>query len=204
MKMKTLAAAFGILLAFSSGHAQTPAPSPQQGLQTAIFGGGCFWCVEEFFDHVPGVTATISGYSGGDLPDPTYDDVSEGGSGHVEVVQVTYDPARTSYRQLLDVFWRNIDPVAPNRQFCDRGPQYRSVIFYQGDQQRREAEASLAALQRSGRFDRPIVTEILPAKPFYRAEGYHQDYYRKNPVSYRLYKFGCGRSQRLEAIWGSS
>ena len=173
---KTFLFGLGVLLALSGGRSDAVASGTGQGLETAIFGGGCFWCVEEFFDKLPGVTATISGYSGGELVDPTYDEVSDGGTGHVEVVQVTYDPTRTSYRQLLEVFWRNIDPVAPNRQFCDRGPQYRSVIFYQSDDQRREAEASLATLARSGRFDRPIVTEILPARPFYRAEGYHQDY----------------------------
>ena len=171
-------------------------------LDTAVFGGGCFWCVEEAFDKAPGVVATTSGYTGGTVPNPTYEQVSGGGTGHVEVVRVIYDPARIGYAALLDVFWRNVDPLTPNQQFCDRGPQYRSAIFYQDADQRRLAEASKAALVQSGRFRQPIVTEINPGAPFYVAEEYHQDYYTKNPVRYRFYKTSCGRERRLNEVWG--
>jgi len=171
-------------------------------LRTATFAGGCFWCVEEAFDAVPGVVSTTSGYTGGRVRNPTYEEVSSGTTGHVEAVQVKYDPSRVSYEELLRVFWRNIDPTDPGGQFCDRGPQYRSVIFYHDDEQRRIAERSKAELERSGRFPR-IVTEIRPAGPFFRAEEEHQDYYRRNPVRYRYYKFGCGRARRLAQLWGA-
>ncbi|MDQ3387970.1 MAG: peptide-methionine (S)-S-oxide reductase MsrA [Gemmatimonadota bacterium] len=172
-------------------------------LDTAVFAGGCFWCVEEAFDAVEGVVSTVSGYTGGRVANPTYQQVSAGGTGHAEVVQVVYNPARVSYPQLLNVFWRNVDPLTANRQFCDRGSQYRSAIFYQGDEQRRLAEASKIALDGSGRFDTPIVTEIVPAARFYPAEEYHQNYHQKNPLRYKYYKFSCGRAKRLEEVWGS-
>jgi peptide-methionine (S)-S-oxide reductase len=168
----------------------------------AIFGGGCFWCMEPPFDKLDGVISTTSGYIGGHLANPTYEQVSRGDSGHVEVVKVRYDPAQVSYQRLLQVFWRNIDPVAVNRQFCDAGPQYRSAIFVGDAEQRRLAEASLRELADSGRFDRPIATEILDATTFYEAEAYHQDYYLKNPVRYRYYRTSCGRDRRLNALWG--
>lgn len=171
-------------------------------LDTVTFGGGCFWCVEEAFDEVEGVISTTSGYTGGHVANPTYDQVSAGRSGHVEVVRVVYDPARVSYRELLDVFWRNVDPLTPNRQFCDAGAQYRSAIFYENAEQRRLAEASREALERSGRFQQPIVTEVVAASRFYPAEEYHQNYYQKNPLRYKYYKFSCGRAQRLAEIWG--
>ncbi len=182
-----------------------PAPQatqPAAGQAVAIFGGGCFWCMEPPYDKLPGVVSTISGYTGGSRANPSYELVSSGNSGHVEVLQVIYDPKQVSYQQLLDVYWRNVDPVAVNRQFCDRGPQYRSAIFAVGPEQRRLAEASKAKLAASGRFDQPIATEILDAVTFYPAEAYHQDYYVKNPVRYRLYRFNCGRDQRLEQLWG--
>lgn len=179
-----------------------PAPPPGAPLDTAIFAGGCFWCVEEAFDPADGVVSTTSGYTGGHLPNPTYQQVSAGGTGHAEVVRVVYDPARIGYAELLEVFWRNVDPLTPDGQFCDRGAQYRSAIFYRDAEQRRLAEASKAELERSGRFREPIVTEIVPAGEFYPAEEYHQDYYRKNPLRYAFYKYSCGRARRLEELWG--
>ena len=178
------------------------APANAQGLQVATFGGGCFWCMEPPFDKLNGVVSTTSGYIGGSVSNPTYEQVSAGGTGHAEVVQVAYDPSKVSYTKLLEVFWRNIDPLTPNRQFCDAGSQYRSAIFYHGDDQRRAAEASKRALEQSGRFKRPIVTQIVGASTFYAAEKYHQDYYLKNPVRYRFYRSRCGRDDRLKEVWG--
>ncbi|HWC07245.1 MAG TPA: peptide-methionine (S)-S-oxide reductase MsrA [Gemmatimonadota bacterium] len=168
----------------------------------ATFAGGCFWCVEEAFDKVPGVVSTTSGYTGGRTPDPSYDQVSAGGTGHAEAVWVVYDTGVTTYEKLLEAFWRNIDPTDGGGQFCDRGDSYRSAIFTHGEEQARLAEASKRALDASGRFDEPIATAVVPAGPFYPAEEYHQDYYRKNPVRYKLYKWNCRRAQRLEQIWG--
>jgi len=168
----------------------------------ATFGSGCFWCTESDFDKVKGVTATVSGYIGGHTPNPTYEQVSAGGTGHVEVVQVTYDPRKVSYQQLLDVYWRNVDPLTPNAQFCDVGSQYRSAIFYHDDSQRKLAEASKAKLTASGRLNKPIVTEIVAATKFQKAEEYHQDYHKKNPIRYKFYRFNCGRDRRLEELWG--
>lgn len=171
---------------------------------TAVFAGGCFWCVEEAFDAADGVISTTSGYTGGRVANPTYEQVSAGGTGHVEVVRVIYDRSEISYSRLLNVFWRNVDPLTPNQQFCDRGAQYRSAIFVQDAEQRRLAEASKRALEQSGRFEQPIVTEVNPRAPFYAAEEYHQDYYEKNPVRYKFYKTSCGRARRLEALWGEA
>ncbi|MNC45483.1 Peptide methionine sulfoxide reductase MsrA [compost metagenome] len=169
---------------------------------TAIFAGGCFWCMESDFDKVPGVLSTTSGYTGGSLANPTYEQVSAGGSGHIESVLVRFDPAQTSYAKLLAAFWPNIDPLTATGQFCDIGSQYRSAIFYRSPEQQRLAEASKAQLQASGRFAKPVVTEILPAGTFYPAEKYHQDYYRKNPLRYHFYRTRCGRDARLEELWG--
>jgi methionine-S-sulfoxide reductase len=168
----------------------------------ATFAGGCFWCVEEAFDRIPGVLSTTSGYTGGRTRDPSYEEVSSGGTGHAEAVRVVYDAGVTSYAKLLDAFWRNVDPTDGGGQFCDRGDSYRSAIFTHDVEQRRLAETSKRALDASGRFDEPIATEIVPVGPFYPAEAYHQDYYRKNPVRYKLYKWNCRRAQRLEQIWG--
>ena len=173
-------------------------------LATATFAGGCFWCMEPPYDKLDGVISTTSGYMGGPTRNPTYEQVSAGGSGHAEVVQVVYDPARIGYDKLLEVFWRNIDPTAHNRQFCDVGDQYRSGIFYHTPEQRRLAEASKATLARSKPFPQPIVTEITPASAFTAAEAYHQDYYLKNPVRYKFYRYRCGRDQRLEELWGKA
>ena len=170
--------------------------------ETATFAAGCFWGVEAAFRQLDGVTKTEAGYEGGTLDDPTYEDVCSHTTGHAEVVQVMYDPERVSYEQLLDVFWRNIDPLTPNRQFCDRGDMYRSAIFYRGETQREAAVASKVAIERSGRFREPIVTQIVAASPFYEAEAYHQDYYQKNPIRYKFYRSRCGRDARLEALWG--
>jgi peptide-methionine (S)-S-oxide reductase len=174
------------------------------GLETATFAGGCFWCVEQAFDEVEGVVETLSGYIGGHKMDPTYKQVSAGGTGHAEAVQLRYDPTKVSYGQLLDVFWRNIDPVTPNAQFCDQGSQYRSAIFYHGGEQQRLAEKSLKVLEQAKTLPGPIVTEIVPATQFYVAEGYHQDYHHTNPLRYKFYKYNCGRAQRLETLWGKA
>ena len=167
---------------------------------SAIFAGGCFWCIEADFEKLPGVLSAQSGYSGGSTAHPTYEQVSAGGTGHAESVRVSYDPGKLSYATLLDYFWHHIDPTVKDRQFCDVGNQYRSVIFYDNDAQRAAAEASKAALLKSGQI-RQIYTEILPAKQFYVAEEYHQDYYRKNPIRYRFYRANCGRDARVAQVW---
>ena len=175
-----------------------------QGTQqaVAIFAGGCFWCMEPPFDALEGVISTTSGYTGGQTKNPTYEQVSEGRTGHTEALRVVYDPSKITYEKLLEVFWRNHDPLDGGGQFCDRGSQYRSGIFYQSEPERVLAEASKAKV--AGRLARPISTAIVAAGPFYDAEGYHQDYYKKNPVRYKLYTWNCGRAQRLEEIWGTS
>jgi len=167
---------------------------------TATFAGGCFWCMQPPFDPLPGVISTTAGYTGGLKVNPTYEEVSAGATGHAEAVAVVYDPARISYARLLEVFWRNVDPLTANRQFCDAGNQYRSAIFYHDATQKRLAEASRAELEKSRNWR--IVTEIVPAGPFYRAEEYHQNYYRKNPLRYKFYRSGCRRDQRLQELWG--
>ena len=169
---------------------------------TAIFAGGCFWCVEADFEKLPGVVKAESGYIGGKAANPTYEAVSAGSTGHAEAVRVWYDPQQVTYEQLVDFFWRTIDPTVKDRQFCDVGSQYRSAIFYENDAQRAAAEGSKAALEKSGRLPR-IYTEIVPASTFYLAEEYHQDYYKKNPVRYRYYRSGCGRDARVAEVWGA-
>jgi peptide-methionine (S)-S-oxide reductase len=168
----------------------------------ATFAGGCFWCVEADFDKVGGVISTTSGYIGGKLANPTYSQVSAGGTGHTEAVEIVYDPAKVSFEKLLDVFWRNHDPLTKNRQFCDGGDQYRAGIFYHDAEQRRLAEASKQAAQ--VRFTQPIQTEVTAASAFYQAEDYHQDFYVKNPIRYKFYRLNCGRDKRLEQLWGKS
>ena len=187
--------------ASSSAAAAADAPDGE-GLAKATFAGGCFWCMEPPFDKIDGVVSTLSGYAGGELKDPTYEQVSSGGTGHAEVVQITYDPEKVSYEQLLEVFWRNIDPTDAGGQFCDRGDQYRSAVFTHDDQQRRLAAASKESLESSGRLGKPIVTEIEPLDVFYPAEEYHQDFYEKNPARYKSYRFGCGRDRVLDRLWG--
>jgi peptide-methionine (S)-S-oxide reductase len=194
------------LLFFSAVAAQQPTPPPKSmsgtNVAVATFAGGCFWCMEPPFDKLDGVISTTSGYIGGTVPRPTYEQVSTGRTGHTEAVQVAYDPSRVSYEKLLGVFWRNIDPTVRDRQFCDVGSQYRTGIFVHDADQRRLAQASKAALERTKPFAAPIVTEIADAGPFYAAEEYHQDYYRKNPLRYRYYRAACGRDARLNELWG--
>jgi peptide methionine sulfoxide reductase msrA/msrB len=191
----------GALLLRPSGETLRADPPPA-ALARATFAGGCFWCMEPPFDKVPGVVSTTSGYAGGRERNPTYDQVSAGATGHAEVVQVAYDPARTSFEQLVEVFWRNVDPTDAGGQFCDRGSQYRTAIFYEDEAQKRAAEASKRALEASGRLGRPVVTEVAKLEAFYPAEDYHQDFYRKSPVRYTSYRAGCGRDRRLAQLWG--
>jgi methionine-S-sulfoxide reductase len=181
----------------------SPLATPADG-QVATFAAGCFWCTEADFDKVPGVVETTSGYMGGKTPNPTYKQVSAGGTGHAEVLQLRYDPNKVTYKKLLDTYWRNVDPLDKDGQFCDRGDQYRPVIFYHNDEQKKLAEESKAALQASGRFRQPVVVEIIAASTFTKAEDYHQDYYTKQSIRYRLYRHGCGRDARLEALWGNA
>jgi len=176
-------------------------PSRSAGTATAIFAGGCFWCLEADFDKLPGVLATESGYTAGKTPNPTYDQVSAGGTGHTEAVRVRYDPAKVSYQQLVDYFWRHIDPTVKDRQFCDAGTQYRSGIYWQNEAERKIAEASRDALLKSGKL-KQVLTELAPASAFYPAEEYHQDYYTKNPIRYAYYRKSCGRDARVQEVWG--
>jgi len=170
--------------------------------EIATFAGGCFWCMEPPFEKLEGVSAVVSGYTGGSEENPGYRQVSSGATGHAEAVQIRFDPDRVSYAELLEVFWRNIDPTTADAQFVDQGTQYRTAIFYHDEEQRRLAEASREALEKSGRFEAPIVTEITPATAFYPAEDYHQDYYKKNPLRYKFYRYGSGRDGYLERVWG--
>jgi|SRR5262245_441044 len=193
-----------LLAGMAAASAQMPSPPPGAKTAIATYAGGCFWCVEEAFEKVPGVISAVSGYTGGTVPNPTYEQVSSAATGHAEAVRVTYDPAKVSYEQLTDWFWRNIDPTQADGQFCDHGSSYRSAIFVHDEAQRKVAETTKQALQASGRFKEPIATQIVAAGAFYEAEDYHQDYYKKNPSRYRFYKFNCGRVQRLEQIWGKA
>ena len=185
-----------LLVAFAVVTAQAAAQ-----LEKAVFAGGCFWCMEPAFEKLPGVTDVVSGYTGGTGKDPNYQDY--GKKGHVEAIEVNYDPSKISYAQLLDVFWRQIDPTDPGGQFVDRGPYYRSAIFYRNEEEKKISEKSKEELAKSGKFDKPIVTEILPASTFYAAEAYHQDYYKKNPLRYKFYRSGSGRDQYLDKVWGN-
>lgn len=198
-------AAASLVLALMAATPATAADTktmPAKGEAVATFAGGCFWCVESDFDHVPGVTRTISGYTGGMLRNPTYHQVSAGNSGHLEAVQIYFDPKKTSYKALLDVFWRSVDPTDAGGQFCDRGDNYVTAIFANSPEQKEIAEASRAALMKSHVLKQPIVTAIRTAGPFYPAEDYHQDYYTKNPLRYRFYRLTCGRDARIKELWG--
>lgn len=170
--------------------------------EKAIFAAGCFWCIEKDMEKIDGVIEATSGYTGGETENPTYEQVSYGGTGHTEAVEVTFDPSKVTYEQLLDVFWRNVDPLDAEGQFCDKGSQYRSGIFYLNDEQKVLAEKSRDELNKSGKLPSKIVTEIIKASKFYEAEGYHQDYYKKNPVRYNTYRYLCGRDKRLKELWG--
>lgn len=187
-----------------AAHAPAQAASPAPDRAHATFAGGCFWCMEGPFDHVPGVVSTTSGYTGGTVKRPSYEQVSSGMTGHAEAVDVVYDPAKVTYAQLLDVFWHNVDPLDGGGQFCDRGSQYRTAIFYHDAEQQRLAEQSKQALEASGKLKKKIVTQIVPAGEFYAAENYHQDYYLTNPIRYKYYRFNCGRDDRLKDLWGAA
>ena len=196
----------GLSLALASAGAfaaNEATPAPPAGFEKAIFAGGCFWCVEHEFEGVSGIQSVVSGYVGGKNAMPTYKQVSAGGTGHAEAVEVVFDPKRISYGELLKIFWRNIDPYAQNRQFCDSGDQYRSAVFYVDETQRAAAAAFKASLVANGKLKGTVYTELNPAGPFYLAEDYHQDYAQKNSVRYKYYRYSCGRDARLKEIWGA-
>jgi len=199
--LAALAGALGLSLA-AADEPTKRAEAPGPGLAVATFAAGCFWCVEPPYDKTEGVVSTTSGYTGGKVAGATYRQVGMGGTGHAEAVRVVYDPAKVGYDKLLEIYWKNVDPLDAKGQFCDKGEPYRPVIFVHDEEQRRLAEASKAALAASGRFKQPIVVAIEPASDFWIAEDYHQDYYLKNPAKYAYYRWGCGRDARLEELWG--
>jgi peptide-methionine (S)-S-oxide reductase len=189
------------VLGLAAAALGTPAASSAPP-ETAVFAGGCFWSEEKTFEGTPGVLTVESGYTGGQAKNPSYEQVEEGTTGHVESVQIQYDPSKISYEKLLDIYWHNVDPLDASGQFCDHGPQYHSAIFYRDEAQKKAAEASKAKLEADPRFHGKIATQIVPASAFYRAEEYHQDFAKKNPFRYGQYRMGCGRDRRLKAIWG--
>jgi len=192
-----------LLATLAAGAA--PTPPAAAGLEKATFAGGCFWCMEPPFIELPGVSGVTVGYTGGSKTNPTYEQVSDGGTGHAEAIEVLFDPAKISYAKLLDVYWHNVDPTVKDRQFCDGGNQYRTAIYTHTPEQRRAADESKAALEQDRRFaGKPLYTEIAAAGPFYAAEDYHQHYFRKNPTQYKFYRWNCGRDQRLTQIWGAA
>jgi len=202
--MKTAVYAIFILICgFAVPAVGLAAPAAQQ-LQKATFAGGCFWCMEHPFDELPGVVSVTSGYTGGQKRNPTYQEVSAGGTGHAEAVQIVYDASRIGYQKLLDRFWHNIDPTVKDRQFCDVGHQYRGAVFYHDEEQRRLALQSRRALESGKPFREPVVTEVVAASQFYPAEEYHQHYYKKNPIRYKYYRTSCGRDKRLRELWGDA
>lgn len=190
------------ILVFKDADVSKTEDSSSKKLDKATFAGGCFWCMQPAFDKLKGVVSTTVGYTGGHTINPTYEDVSAGNTGHAEAIEIVFDPSRVTYEELLNVFWRNIDPTTPNRQFSDSGSQYRTAILYHNDEQKRMAELSKERLDRTGRFDRPIVTEVMPATTFYRAEECHQKYYQKNEARYKAYSSGSGRYEYLDEVWG--
>ncbi len=190
------------MLAFATVE-RRGATAAEAPASTAYFAGGCFWCMEEAFEKVEGVLEVVSGYMGGHAKTPSYEEVSSGRTGHAESVQVRYDPSKVTYTQLLEAFWKNVDPLTPDAQFCDHGSQYRAAIFYGNDEEKKRAEDSKRGIEQSKRFTSPIVTQITAATEFFPAEEYHQDFYKKNPIRYKYYKFSCGRAQRLASLWGS-
>ena len=207
MKMKLLKSFLPALVLFCATGAMSLAlaegpTNTTQKTELATFAGGCFWCMEHPFLDLPGVVDVSSGYTGGLKPNPTYHEVSAGGTGHAEAVQVTFNPAKVSYEKILDVYWHQVDPTTPNRQFVDEGDQYRTAIFYHSEEQKKQALASKEKWEKSGKFGAPIVTQIVSATPFYPAEDYHQHYFRKNPIRYKYYRFRSGRDQYLDKIWG--
>jgi peptide-methionine (S)-S-oxide reductase len=201
-RRRFIALAIGLITYMALANIPLATTSGASPSVKAYFAGGCFWCMEEAFEKVEGVVSVVSGYMGGTVANPTYEEVSAGRTGHAESVEVIYDPTRVTYQKLLDAFWHNVDPLTPNAQFCDHGTQYRSAIFYSSEEEKRQAEESKAAIEQAKKFPAPIVTQLTPAATFYPAEDYHQDYYKKNPLRYKYYKYGCGRANRLEALWG--
>lgn len=195
-----MAALAGLVLGVALAASAAEPVTKGKATATAIFAGGCFWCMVHPFDELPGVMSVTSGYTGGQKVNPTYEQVSAGDTGHVEAVQVIFDPKQISYEKLLEVFWRNVDPLDKGGQFCDRGSTYTSAVFYQNDEQKKLAEQSKAAIEK--KLGKQVVTTIRPAATFYAAEDYHQDYYKKNPLRYKYYRYSCGRDQRLEELWG--
>jgi peptide-methionine (S)-S-oxide reductase len=185
-------------------HERTAVVASDREAAVATFAGGCFWCMEPPFDKTDGVLETIVGYTGGDTANPTYESVSSGTTGHTEAIEVRYDPGKVSYAELVGIFWRNVDPTTPDRQFCDVGSQYRAAIFYHDEEQREIAQRTKKEIEAAGTLPSPIVTQIVAASKFYPAEEYHQDYYEKNPVRYKYYRWGCGRDQTLEKLWGDN
>ncbi len=210
MKQNLMCVVFSALLCLGGAvmsNAETKkagAQSAKPKTETAIFAGGCFWCMQPPYDRLKGVQETYVGYTGGSKNNPTYEEVSDGITGHAEAIEIIFDPSQVSYAALLEVFWKNVDPTTPNRQFCDSGNQYRSAIFYADAVQKKLAEESKAKIEKSGVLKKPIVTELAAASKFYRAEDYHQKYYQKNPVRYKLYRYNCGRDKTLEQVWGSA
>jgi methionine-S-sulfoxide reductase len=202
LKLTTLTLGMMMMIATTASGDSTKENISEKGFEKATFAGGCFWCMEPPFDKIDGVISTTPGYTGGTEKNPTYEQVSAGKTGHLEALEVTYDPAKVSYAQLLDAFWKNIDPTQNNGQFVDIGQQYRTAIFYHNEEQRRLALESRNRLQESRKFGKPIVTEIRAAMEFYKAEDYHLDYYIKNPIRYKYYRWGSGRDQFLEETWG--
>ena len=190
-----------LVLAIAGLAAAAATKAPKPPMERATFAGGCFWCMEPPFEKIPGVASVTSGYTGGQKVNPSYEEVSAGGTGHAESVDIVYDPAKVTYAQLLDVFWHNVDPTQGDGQFCDHGHQYRTAIFYHDAEQKRQAEESKEKVQ--AKLQRPVVTEIVAASRFYPAEEYHQDFYKKNPVRYYTYRAGCGRDRRLKELWGA-
>ncbi|NJD61962.1 MAG: peptide-methionine (S)-S-oxide reductase MsrA [Deltaproteobacteria bacterium] len=201
--MTLLAVGVMTITAFAEGAGNDERATEGRRLEKATFAGGCFWCMVHPFDQLEGVISVTSGYTGGTKKNPTYEEVSAGGTGHAESIHIVYDPAKIGYAKLLDVFWHNVDPTTPDRQFCDVGKQYRTAIFYHTEEQKRLAEESKRELERTSPFRWPIVTEITPASEFTPAEEYHQDYYKKNPIRYKFYRYNCGRDQRLKELWGT-
>ncbi len=193
---------FGAYPGAAPGAGQSESVPAPEALEVATFAGGCFWCVESDFDSVPGVVRTVSGYTGGHVKDPTYTQVSSDTTGHREAVQIYYDPKRVTFAELLEIFWRSVNPIDPGGQFCDRGKSYTTAIFVNSEEQQRLAEASKKMLEQSGILKRPVVTTIEMAGPFYPAEDYHQDYYKKNPLRYKFYRLSCGRDARIADLWG--
>ena len=192
-----------VLLALLGSSQVLAAPEKDSSLETAIFAGGCFWCVEADFDKVPGVTETVSGYIGGHVANPSYKQVSRGGTGHIESVQITFDPSVTTFERLVYLFWRSVDPTDAGGQFCDRGESYTTAIFVASEEQRQVAETSKKALEASGSLEHTVVTPIRAATEFWPAEMYHQNYYKRNKLRYKYYRNGCGRDKRVKALWGS-